>query len=145
MINILNILLIKLHNHNYGIKGNYLKLLKSYLDFEKKIKETTFQNTLCEALQGSIFGILLFLIYVNNLCMASSLLTPIMFADDTNLSFFKIRILRNFLIVSEINSRELPPDLKQINYRLTYLKRNICCFILRTKSLKLSTPSSIKN
>ena len=112
---------------------------------KKKLKETTFQNTLCEAVQGSIFGILLFLIYVDNLCMASSLLTPTMFADDTNLSFFKIRILRNFLIVSEINYRKLPPDLKQINYRLTYLKRNICCFIPRTKSLKLSTPSSIKN
>ena len=32
-----------------------------------------------------LFGPLLFLIYVNDLCNASNILDPIMFADDTNL------------------------------------------------------------
>ena len=37
--------------------------------------------------QGSILGLLLFLLYVNDLHQASDLLKPIMFADDTNLFY----------------------------------------------------------
>ena len=41
--------------------------------------------------------------------------------------FFWIKILRNLLIVRKINYRKCSPDLKQINYGLTYLEPNICC------------------
>ena len=37
--------------------------------------------------EGSILGSLLFLLYINGLPQASELLNPIMFADDTNLSY----------------------------------------------------------
>ena len=59
--------------------------LYKFLSFNNK--NTNFANITCGVTQGSILGPLLLLVYVNDLCNASNILDPIMFADDTNLFF----------------------------------------------------------
>ena len=48
------------------------------------ITETSFADIKCGVPQGSILGLLSFLIYANDLNQPSDILDPIMFADDTN-------------------------------------------------------------
>ena len=78
----------------YGVKGNNLKWFHSYLSNRKQYiefqndnkKEKTNSLTIkCRVPQGSILGLLLFIVYINDLYRASNILKPIMFADDTNL------------------------------------------------------------
>ena len=76
----------------YGVKGKSLEWFESYLSERKQYKEvegqkTSFLNITCGVSQGSILGPLLFLLYINDLCKASNIITPIMFADDTNLFY----------------------------------------------------------
>ena len=46
-----------------------------------------YMNVLCGVPQGSILGPILFILYINDMCNVSTLLKPILFADDTNLFY----------------------------------------------------------
>ena len=107
-----DILLAKLRH--LGIDGTYLKWFKSYLCDRKQYvtygqnKQSSVLTVNCGVPQGSILGPLLFLLYVNDLCKASRVLEPIMFADDTNLFFSHSNIKELFNVMNhELNNIQL--------------------------------------
>ena len=83
-----SILLNKLYK--YGLRGVAHKWVFSYLYERQQFvsfninKSKTF-SIFCGVPQGSILGPLLFLLYVNDISQVSSILFPILYADDTNL------------------------------------------------------------
>ena len=75
----------------YGIKGQALTLLKSYLTNRNQkcqIKNSfsSERQIKCGVPQGSILGPLFFLLYINDLPHCLNKTKPRMFADDTNLT-----------------------------------------------------------
>ena len=75
----------------YGVEGNSLKIFRNYLSKRKQFVE--FENVHSEVLeinigvpQGSVLGLLLFIIYVNDISKTSKLFKFISYADDTTLT-----------------------------------------------------------
>ena len=83
---------IMLHKlSHYGVCGNTLQWFGSYLSNRKQYVDFESSNSTSLPLstgvpQGSILGPLLFIIYMNDLHIASDKFDPILFADDTTLS-----------------------------------------------------------
>ena len=83
-----DILLYKLSR--YGIRGKALEWFRSYLSNRKQYvclngHSSELQYINCGVPQGSLLGPLLFILYINDFCRSSDILSFILFADDTNL------------------------------------------------------------
>ena len=88
----LSVLTVSHHNieGHYGIRGNALKLLSSYLTNRKQYVSVldVKSNELPVEFgvpQGNVLGPLLFILYINDICKLTDKGTFILFADDTNI------------------------------------------------------------
>ena len=125
-----HVILINKLDH-YGVKGRNLLWFKSYLNNRRQFithnnSKTSFANISCGVPQGSILGPLLFLLYVNDLPNAFSVLDPIMYADDTNLFYSNNDIETLFSTVNMelekisewFKANKLSLNIKKTNYTL---------------------------
>ena len=118
-------MLCKLKNY-FGIRGKSLNLIKSYLTNRRQYTKTSnnFSDELetnCEVPQGSGLGPLLFLLYINDLPLASQMNTTL-YADDT------------YLMMSDLN-------LTSVQNRINIEFKNID-FWLRKNKLSLNFSKS---
>ena len=123
----------------YGIKGQALSLLKSYLT--NRNKKCQIQNSFsserlitCGVPQGSILGPLFFLLYINDLPRCLNKTKPRMFADDTNLtaSGDSVRIVQ-----AAVNS-----DLE--NLRKWLIASKLSLNVAKTEFMLIGSKSMIK-
>ena len=70
-----------------GVRGIVLELLQSYLykNVESNNEKSIHLEIKCGIPQGSILGLLLSLLYINDICNASDKFNIILFADDTTI------------------------------------------------------------
>jgi len=122
---------------HYGIRGNFLSLLISYLTGRKQyIKsgeiESSLLSVICGVPQGSVLGPLLFILYINDMTNSSNLETSLyaddaaMLLADTNLKHLQRKINNELSTLNEwFISNKLTLNLTKTNYMLVGNKHKL--------------------
>ena len=133
------ILLAKLHH--YGIRGIALDWFCSYLTNRSQYIDTglscsTSQPVTCGVPQGSVLGPLLFLVYINDMPTFSTVLSYILFADDTTGIYNSPSLDEAFTVINnEINSLYI--WFSSNNLQLNASKTKLVLFMTRQKETHL--------
>ena len=151
----LNILLKKLDV--YGISGNALSFLTSYLNNRKH--RVKFKGVVsgaigikCGVPQGSILGPLLFLLYINDLEKASSISKCLLFADDTAIFYSAPTIMglqdvinQSFpKIVAWLHANRLSLSVKKTFYQIYSASGDVCSLTIPLGNAKLKRSGTVK-
>ena len=114
----------------YGIRGNALQLISSYLSDRKQYVSVldTKSNELPVDFgvpQGSVLGPLLFILYINDICNVSADGKFVLFADDTNIFVAADSIVE----VHRIANQVLGAVCKYMEVNLLHINVKKCCYM----------------